>query len=31
MQANKAWYKGGYIQFYFEVRRLKKEFKASPS
>ena len=27
MKANKEWYKGGYIKFYFESRKLKKEFK----
>ncbi|HHW4243537.1 TPA: hypothetical protein ACUVGG_000632 [Campylobacter coli] len=26
MQANKTWYRGGYIKMWFEVRRLKKEF-----
>ena len=27
MKANKEWYKGGYIKFYFESKRLRKEFK----
>ena len=27
IKADKTWYKGGYIRFCFEVRRLKKEFK----
>lgn len=26
MRADKEWYKGGYIKFYFESRRMKKEF-----
>ncbi|WP_273402634.1 hypothetical protein [Campylobacter avium] len=31
MKANKSWYKGGYIKFYFESKRLKKEFKERQS
>ncbi|TQR27243.1 hypothetical protein DMB91_04400 [Campylobacter sp. MIT 97-5078] len=27
MQADKTWYKGGYVKFYFESKRLKREFK----
>lgn len=27
IKADKTWYKGGYVRFCFEVRRLKKEFK----
>ena len=27
MKADKSWYKGGYIKFYFESKRLRKEFK----
>ncbi|MFG5111776.1 hypothetical protein O8I57_05015 [Campylobacter lari] len=27
IQANKTWYKGGYIKLWFEVRKLKREFK----
>jgi len=27
MRADKAWYKGGYVKFYFEAKRLEKEFK----
>lgn len=27
IKADKSWYKGGYVRFCFEVRRLKKEFK----
>lgn len=26
MQAHKAWYKGGYVRLWFEVRKLKKDF-----
>ncbi|TEY03976.1 hypothetical protein [Campylobacter sp. US33a] len=26
MKADREWYKGGYIRFYFESRRMKKEF-----
>ena len=31
MKADKSWYKGGYIKFYFESKRLKKEFKERQS
>uniref|UniRef100_UPI0023560874 hypothetical protein n=1 Tax=Campylobacter avium TaxID=522485 RepID=UPI0023560874 len=31
IEANKSWYKGGYIKFYFESKRLKKEFKERQS
>ncbi|EAJ0334685.1 alpha-2,3-sialyltransferase, partial [Campylobacter lari] len=27
MQANKTWYKGGYIKMWFEIVKLKREFK----
>ncbi|EHH0538162.1 glycosyltransferase family 2 protein [Campylobacter lari] len=27
IQANKEWYKGGYIKLWFKVKKLKKEFK----
>ncbi|HEC2410650.1 TPA: sugar transferase, partial [Campylobacter jejuni] len=27
IQANKNWYKGGYLKLFFEIRKLKKEFK----
>ena len=27
MQADKTWYKGGYVKFYFESKRLKREFE----
>ncbi|EOI4674673.1 alpha-2,3-sialyltransferase, partial [Campylobacter jejuni] len=27
IKANKTWYKGGYVKFWFEVKRLKMEFK----
>ncbi|AJC87300.1 hypothetical protein [Campylobacter insulaenigrae] len=27
IQANKTWYKGGYIKLWFEIRNLKKEFR----
>ncbi|MPB17312.1 sugar transferase, partial [Campylobacter lari] len=26
IQANKTWYKGGYIKLLFEIRKLKREF-----
>ncbi|EIB46811.1 hypothetical protein cje146_06952, partial [Campylobacter jejuni subsp. jejuni 2008-894] len=26
IQADKYWYKGGYIKFYFESKKMKKEF-----
>ncbi|MCV3406715.1 alpha-2,3-sialyltransferase, partial [Campylobacter lari] len=27
IQANKTWYKGGYVKMWFEVRKLKREFR----
>ena len=27
MKADKTWYKGGYIKFYFEAKKLEREFK----
>ena len=27
MRADKTWYKGGYIKFYFEAKRLEREFR----
>ena len=27
MKADKSWYKGGYIKFYFEAKKLEKEFQ----
>ncbi|EOB0540776.1 hypothetical protein ACIP56_002072, partial [Campylobacter coli] len=27
MNANKTWYKGGYVKLWFEIRRIKLEFK----
>ena len=28
MRAYKTWYKGGFIKFYFEAKKLEREFKA---
>ncbi|HHO0733819.1 TPA: hypothetical protein ACRS94_001584, partial [Campylobacter jejuni] len=27
IQANKNWYGGGYLKLFFEIKKLKKEFK----
>ncbi|EOI3013761.1 sugar transferase, partial [Campylobacter coli] len=27
MNANKTWYKGGYVRLIFEIRKLKEEIK----
>ncbi|EAH6868293.1 alpha-2,3-sialyltransferase [Campylobacter lari] len=27
IQANKTWYKGGYVRLWFEIRKLKREYK----